>query len=705
MDQEQLLRIFVTESEELLGDLEQGLVALEDGSRDPDIINRVFRAAHTIKGNAGMANVEELVRFSHVMENVLDLVRAEKLAVSSDLITVLLACVDCLRDLVSAVDAGTEVVLTPAHEAVLERLRPFIPAAGASKTAGAGATEQSGPRVFEVDMRFREDIFETGQDPGLLVHELHDIGEVISVAADISKVPPLDALDPCSFHIGWKALVRTEQGRAAVDSVFVFVADENQISISDVTSTHHNGVDIQAADKKIGELLVEAGAVREKDIAAALSQQRRLGDMLVEQGTVKKEVLQKVLSKQETARKARQASSIRVDTDKLDRLVNLVGELVIAVAQVNQKTRDAQATQDAILGSVEALEQISRDLQEQVMTVRMVPVKETFDRFKRAVRDLATELGKYVVLDTSGTETELDKNVIEQLVDPLKHMIRNCVSHGIEMPAERIASGKSDTGRIQLRALQREGNIFIEVSDDGRGIDPDAVLDKARAKGMIPEGKTLTQKEVFDLLFEPGFSTAAQVNEVSGRGVGLDVVKRNIQELRGSVEVESDVGKGTMFRIRLPLTLAIIDGMNVRVGRETVTIPLLSVVELLEPHADVIKTVEGKGEVVDVRGEVLPMLRLGHVFDFGVERYHDRDAKVVVVENEGHKFGMLVDKVVGMEQAVIKPLDRSFMLFGRIEDDYERPEGIAGATILGDGSVGLILDVGGIERMAFGAAS
>jgi two-component system chemotaxis sensor kinase CheA len=433
-----------------------------------------------------------------------------------------------------------------------------------------------------------------------------------------------------------------------------------------------------------------------------LKKQKRIGELLVESGKIEPQTLQKLVKKQESARQLRQKSSIRVDTEKLDRLVNLVGELVICVAQVNKKTRDPYITAEARISAVEALEQNSRELQEQVMSLRMVPVRETFDRFIRPVRDLANEMGKFVVLETSGTETELDKNVIEQLVDPLKHMIRNCVSHGIELPQERIAAGKSDTGRIHLKAMQREGHIIISVMDDGQGIDPDTVLQKARERGLVAEGRVFSPKEIYELLFQPGFSTAKEVNEVSGRGVGLDVVRKNVEALRGTIEVESEYGKGTTFRIKLPLTLAIIDGMNVKVGTETISIPLLSVVELIEPTTEVMKTVEGKGEIVDVRGEILPMIRLSEVFQFHGGRQDKRDAKVVIVENEGRKFGVLVDQVLGMEQAVIRPLDMSFELFKRLEGSYQRTEGIAGATILGDGTVGLIFDVNGIERLAFG---
>jgi two-component system chemotaxis sensor kinase CheA len=715
MDRDKLLQIFVTESDELLADLEQGLVGLESDDADGEVINRVFRAAHTLKGNAGFAGVEAIVHLAHVMEDGLDRVRAGTLAASSELVSALLAAVDALRELVAVVASGAVPAMRSEHQALLHRLtlaveggtHPREPVAAAEAAVSKTASVPES-RVFSVQMKFRPDLFATGQDPALLVLELAELGELISVSVDDSRLPPLEQLEPDQCYLAWEAVLRTTASRSDVESVFLFVAEENEITIQDVSAAHHAGVDITAADKRVGELLIEEGLVRARDVEEAAAAQRRIGDLLIEQGKVAPEAVERVLAKQAAARKVRQSASIRIDTQKLDRVVNLVGELVIAVAQVNRKARDPRVRLEDRVASAEQLDQIGRELQEQVLALRMVPLQETFERFKRAVRDTATELGKYVILETAGAETELDKNVVEQLVDPLKHMVRNCVAHGIEGPAERVACGKSDTGRVYLRAAQREGHIVIEIADDGRGIDPEVVLAKARERGLVPEGKTLSERQVFDLLFLPGFSTAKQVDEISGRGVGLDVVRRNVEQLRGQIEVESVVGRGTTFRIRLPLTLAIIDGMSVRVGESTVTVPLGSVVELIEPSANNLKTIEGEGEVVDVRGDVLPMVRLGEVLALGGTTAHARDrashdAKIVVVENEGRKFGVFVDRVLGMDQAVIKTLDTSFAVFGRLAPGYERPRGIAGATILGDGTVGLILDVNGLERMAFGA--
>jgi two-component system chemotaxis sensor kinase CheA len=325
------------------------------------------------------------------------------------------------------------------------------------------------------------------------------------------------------------------------------------------------------------------------------------------------------------------------------------------------------------------------------MRVRMIPVEGTFNRFQRVVRDLAGEMGKKIRLEMSGTETELDKNVIEQIADPLKHLIRNSADHGLEMPEVRLAAGKSDTGTIWLRAYQQEGRIFIEVADDGAGINRQRVLTKAVERGLVGAGTQLSDSEVFGFMFQPGFSTAEKVTEVSGRGVGLDVVRQNIEALRGSVEVESKPGAGTTFRIKLPLTLAIIDGMTVSVGAEIITMPLLSIVESLRPKPAEVQTVEGRGELINVRGEYLPLVRLYEVFDLPTERTDPTQALVVIIESVGRRFGVLVDDILGEQQAVIKSL----------EQNYQKVEGVAGATILGDGRVSLILDIHGLEKLAF----
>lgn len=535
---------------------------------------------------------------------------------------------------------------TSAHKKLLQSLQVYLPHAstGATVTLPKPAAGPPKSRIYEVDMRLDPKILHRGMDPALLLRDLTELGEVMRITTHLDTLPPFGEMDPVSCYVGWNVVLSTERPRDDIEGVFIFSSEDDRIKITDITEGAGRRASLLPAEMKLGELLVEEGVVRERDVAVSLGAQKRLGEVLVGLGKVTKESLDRVLEKQGAARKTRNATTIRVDTDKLDKLVNLVGEMVIAVAQVTQTARDPAASEASRIASVETLDQISRDLQGQVMSVRMVPIEETFNRFHRATRDLARELGKLVVLEMEGTETELDKIVIEQLADPLKHMVRNALAHGIESPEERKKAGQSDTGRIHLSAAQRQGKVVIEVQDDGRGIDTAAVLKKARSLGVTTDDAKLTDAQIYDFMFRPGFSTAKQVDEISGRGVGLDVVARNVADLRGSIEIESVLGRGTTFRIQLPLTLAIIEGMHVQVGHKTLTIPLLSVVELISARPEGIHTVEGKGELVDVRGEYLPMFRLSSVLDASPPEPCTADSVVVVVENERRKFGIMVDR-------------------------------------------------------------
>lgn len=713
MDQKGLRETFLAEVDELLSDFEDGLVSLETTPDDAECIHRVFRAMHTLKSSAGMFGVEPVVAIAHTAESVLDRVRARKLAMDQTLTTIMLSAVDLFRESLSEFSEGSTAQFRDEHRALVSKLSSYIEAPAAAPAAPEvvlfdSEDEPEKPaeepliadRVYRIRMRFPQDMFETGQDPGLLLLELSRLGKVLEVTVDTSALPTLAALQPTKCYVGWDLVLQTQTPRQSIDEVFIFLEDRSNVTITDVTADGRSIRDL--ADTKIGELLIEEGQLNKLDLQQALGQQKPLGQVLVEMGKVSSDALNKVLKRQQAARQVQRSTTIRVDTDKLDKLVNLVGEMVIAIARVNQTAHEGGAADSVHLGAIEALDQIGRDLQGQVMSVRMVAIEETFSRFKRTVRDTAQELGKLVVLETLGNETELDKNVIEQLADPLKHMVRNAIGHGLETPEERVKAGKSDTGRLRLSAAQRQGHIVIEVSDDGRGIDTARVLEKARQNGIVRRDETLTEPQILKLIFEPGFSTAEQVNEISGRGVGLDVVMRNVKNLRGNIDISSTLGQGTTFTITLPLTLAIIDGMNVRVGAETLSIPLQSVVELFAPRAEQLQTVEGRGELVEVRGEYLPVVRLGEVLEADMTRKLDKDTTVVVVENNQRKFGIIVDRVLGMEQAVVKPLKKTFSVVQSLDDTFEKPEAVAGATILGNGHVALILDVPGIERMAFG---
>ncbi|MCL6471583.1 MAG: chemotaxis protein CheA [Firmicutes bacterium] len=696
MDQSKLLETFITEATELIEDLEIDLVALEDSS-DDDLINRIFRAVHTIKGSAGVVGLTTLSDFTHAVEGVLDFVRNRELEVSSELVSVLLRALDIIKSMVKVADEGGEDVDVREVQFIRDMLGQFLPGGqrqtdGQSKSSGNSSAEDKRSEYFEIYIKLSEDIFDTGTDPLMLLRELQELGEIVELEVDSSRLPDFHAIDIYKLYLNWRLIIKTDEPFSRIENIFIFVQDASEILIEDVSRYFKNGVDTRIADMKLGEILSDKGLVSKTDIDEALSKQPKIGELLVKSGKVSKEEVQEALEKQLKSREVQKATTIRVDTEKLDKLVNLVGELVIAVARVGQQQfcmgNGGKRTGQ---GAMESLERICRDLQEQVMRVRMVPVEGLFSRFHRVVRDLATDEGKIVRLELSGVETELDKNVIEQLSDPLKHLIRNAIDHGIEKPQDRIKLGKAEEAVIKLSAFQQEGNIIIEVSDDGYGIDHTAIVNKAIEKGLINPNDELDEEEAYQLMFLPGFSTAKSVTEVSGRGVGLDVVKQNIADLHGSVTVISTKGKGTTFRIKLPLTLAIIDGMNVKVGKEILTIPLLSIIESVRPKKEAVKTIEGRGEVIDARGEYLPLVRLHRIFNIETDKTDPTEALVVIVESGQRKFGILVDDVLGEQQAVIKSLEKNF----------RQVQGTAGATILGDGTVSLILDIHGLERLAF----
>lgn len=694
MAMDELVKVFLEESEDEIRELEAGLIKLEENHDDDDTINRVFRAAHTIKGSAGLVGFENVSNFTHSIENILDRIRNKDLVITKKLVSTLLSSVDLLKRMISASSEGEEIESSEI-EAAAQTLKRFT---GSSKSGDkvqepAGKGAGSGDKVLSISMKFRPDILSTGQDPIMLIQELKDLGEIIESRAYVDSIPDFYNLIPINCYTAWDITIRTRRSITDINNVFIFVMDENDISVRDISALYKEGIDLTLAEKPIGEILVEKGIVKEADVQEVLKEHKSTGQALVEKGVVAKDIVEKMALAQSQSRKIAKSSTIRVDTDKLDKLVNLVGEMVISVARMSQCASEVnnEGVTRSLQGAIASMERISRDLQEQVMRVRMVPVEGTFNRFRRVVRDLSYEVGKKIEIRMEGTETELDKNVIEQISDPLKHMIRNSIDHGIETPDERRNLGKPEVGTIWLKAFQREGNIFIEISDDGKGIDKKKVLQKAIDKGLAEAGRTYSDKEIFEMLFAPGLSTAEKVSELSGRGVGMDVVKRNIEDLRGSVEIQSEMGRGSTFRVKLPLTLAIIDGMMVKVGSEVLTIPLSVIDKSVRPSRTEIKTVEGRGELVDIRGDYLPLVRLYQLFSLPSQKIDPTEALVVVLHGSRNRFGILVDDVLGQTQAVIKSIDKNF----------KKIEGTSGATILGNGRVSLILDVHSIERMAF----
>ncbi|MDR1397105.1 MAG: chemotaxis protein CheA [Desulfarculales bacterium] len=685
--EDKLLNIFYDESAEIIDTLEKGLVELE-GSDDPEEINAVFRAAHTLKGNAGIVGFSDLVDLTHLMEGLLDKMRAGVFQPDAANVGLLLSGVDALKVLIHGYIAGDppqrpQDLMELMAQRLGEEVPHSFPGDDQKNRTDQSGTEQELSGQFHISLRLSREVLGTGSDPLQLFLELEEMGSFSRVECHIEELPHIEDLAVDGLYLYWDIWMNSQRDQDEISEVFVFLQDRAEVNVEKAEGKTETD---SAAAPDVTEVKAPPGAVPAPPPRADEKNGRPENRPA---GPGGEKPAPPPAPKAPAHPAASSAATIRVETDKLDKLVNLVGELVIGAARVNQIAGMIHSQE--LSSAVESLGHISRDLQEQVMRVRMIAVEGTFSRFQRVVRDLAAELGKKIRLQMSGTETELDKNVIEQIADPLKHLIRNSADHGLETPQERLAAGKPEQGTIWLKAYQQEGKIIIEVADDGAGINREKVMKKAAEKGWVTADSQISDSEVFAFMFQPGFSTADKVSEVSGRGVGLDVVRQNIESLRGSVEVESKHGQGTTFRIKLPLTLAIIDGMTVSVGKEIITIPLLSIVESLRPTTSDLIVVENKGELVSVRGEFLPLVRLYKVFGFETERTDATAALVVIIESIGRRFGMMVDDILGEQQAVIKSL----------EHNYQKVQGITGATILGDGRVSLILDIHGLEKLVF----
>lgn len=651
MDMQRFHATFFEESREGLEAMEAGLLQLEQGDRDADLINSIFRAAHSIKGGAATFGFDAVAGLTHVLETLLDELRAGKRAVTGASIDAMLASVDVLRALLSEAETGHPAD-PQASQAVQARLNAVLAGTDAPAPVAVQAkAPQDEPAGWRIGFTPAPSLFMSGNDPLRIIRELDRLGP-LEVAVRTERLPGFAQLDPLEAYLAWDLGLLAQVPRSAVDDAFAWVEDDCEL-------------DVQAILPEAADDAGDVFAAGEADAPVAA-----------------------VASGAETKAGGHEAaeSSIRVSTDKIDGLINLVGELVITQAMLKQvSSRLDPALAERLFEGLDLLERNTRDLQEAVIGVRMLPVEAVFRRFPRLVRDLSARLGKQVRLRTLGEGTELDKGLIEKIADPLVHLVRNSIDHGLELPDARVAAGKDGTGTITLAASHQGGHIVIEVADDGRGLDRERILAKALERGLSVPDKP-TDAQVWDLIFQPGFSTADAVTDLSGRGVGMDVVRRNIQALGGEVQLESTFGRGTRVVIRLPLTLAILDGMTVAVGDETLILPLSHVIEALQPRAEDIRSMVGDGKVLRVRGEYLPMVSLNEYYRYG--HVKKDDALVVVVEGDGQKLALEVDDLLGQQQVVVKNL----------ENNYRRVDGVSGATILGDGRVALIVDVGGLVR-------
>jgi two-component system chemotaxis sensor kinase CheA len=685
-DADEALDIFITEARELLESLEEGLLALEGDPDDAETINAIFRSAHTLKGSSGLFGLNHLVGFAHVVETLLGHVREGEVRVTPELISVLLPCADHITRYVEGVAEG-RVEPSPAEkaeaDALLARLAPFEPGGTPPQEPAEAAPEAAtaGPVTWSLQLRFGPDCLRNGMDPLSLLRHLRTIGEIARIAVDDSALPEASDLDPETNYLAFTAELHTEAPKSEIEAVFDFVREDSDIRIAPLDhEAFASYIEQMPVRDRLGDVLQESGVVTPGEIDEALRIQRErsksegpvpIGQVLVEQGMAPPAVVEAALSKQRRTADSRSSDTqtIRIDAGRLDRLIDLVGELVIAQAgiSVNDHLSEAQGEVTRLIDEV----------RHSALSLRMVPIGMTLRRFERVVRDVCVDLGKEVHLTITGGDAEMDKALVERISDPLLHLVRNSLDHGIESPEDRVKAGKDPQGQLRLNAYHDAGNIVIEVSDDGRGLDRDRILAKAVDRGLVPAGATLSDHEIDDLIFEPGFSTAEKVSNLSGRGVGMDVVRRNVAALRGSIEVDSIHGQGATIRIRLPLTLAIIDGFLVGVGGSSFIVPLDRVTECVE-----FPTSDRDRDHMNLRGEVLPFIRLHQLF--GLDSDGTRRQSVVVVEQSGQRTGLVVDALLGEFQTVIKPLGPLFTSL----------KCVSGSTILGNGDVALILDVG-----------
>ncbi len=684
IDMAQFHQVFFEESFEGLEVMEQGLMDLEPGTPDSEVINGVFRAAHSIKGGSGTFGFKEIANFTHVMETLLDEMRDNTREVTENNSDILLKSVDCLREMLEAAQNGTPVDQNRVSE-YQQALELELDSASSDSADNCKTVENpqeettSESTGWSISFQPHSQLFQTGNDPLAIIRELSELGQ-LEVNIDTSQVPEFNLMECEDCYFKWNLiLTSSDVGREQIDELFAWVESDCILEIE--------ALGVAAESSKAADLANQSTSDKAETTDSLPIPQRRSSDG---GGTNGDRRVKDRRSKQSSA------SSIRVDTVKIDSLINMVGELVITQSMLgllgetiedNQKITHQEI--EKLCDGLMQLERNTRELQENVMQVRMMPISFTFSRFPRLVRDLSSQLGKKIDLKMSGENTEVDKNIIEKIGDPLVHLVRNSLDHGIEMPDERIASGKSETGTIHLNAFHRGGNIVIEIADDGKGMDKEMLRQKGIEKGLIDSEDILSDKQIFDLIFMAGFSTASEVTDVSGRGVGMDVVRRNILELGGSVEIDSSMGVGSTITIRLPLTLAILDGQTIRVGEEHYIVPITSIVESLQIKSEMVNIVSGQGETLKLRGEYIPIIRLHNVFGLETKDTIIQEGLLVVVESDGQQMGLLIDELLGQQQVVIKSL----------EHNYKRTEGFSGATILGDGRVALILDMPGVMRL------
>ena len=691
------------EAYELLAELEDALIELEQNSDERDLIDRIFRAMHTLKGSGAMFGFDDIAAFTHNIETVYDYIREDKLTVTEDIVSLTLSSCDQIKAMLDASQDQAEADKTTTQK-LTASFKNLLPAEDEPDKITAendndieSEQDASGKEItYRIRFKPHPNLFENGTNPIPLLKEIQEFG-MNKTICHLKDLPYLEEINPEACYASWDIILTTTHDINEIRDVFIFVEDTSDIKIDLIDDSSLEEKDY----KRIGEILFDRGDISLIELETMLDKQKRIGEILVDSGAVPKSEVQSALIEQEHVRGMRKkrkpnddVSSIRVASNKLDSLVDLVGELVTVQARLTQTA--TQKNDPDFVTIAEEVERLIAELRDNAMGIRMLPIGTTFGKFKRMVRDLSTELGKEINFTTEGAETELDKTVIEKLSDPLVHLIRNSIDHGIEQPDVRRCAGKLPQGSIHLSAEHSGANVLISIHDDGAGLDVDNIREKAIEKGLITPDTNLSDKETFELILAPGFSTAENVTSVSGRGVGMDVVTSSIESFGGSVDISSTKGKGTTITLKLPLTLAIIDGLLVTIAEDFFVIPLGAVVECVELTNNDRANAHGR-HIAKVRDELVPYIPLREKFAFDGDQPDIQ--QVVITELNDYHIGFVVDRVVGKHQTVIKNM-------GKLLKDID---GVSGATIMGDGTVALVLDINkliaqaGIDEKALSA--
>lgn len=696
LDLEQFHEAFFEEAFEALDTMESALLKLNIGNPEPELVNTIFRVAHSIKGGSATFGFTEVASFTHTLETLLDELRGGRMQVTRGMSDLLLKSVDVMREMLRSVQHKTPIdpqrvadLQFDLELAILQKNQapaaaPELPDVAPAPTPDAAlptmpATAILGQRRWQIGFRPYPQLLLRGNDPLRLLRELHELGS-LEVEVDISGLPALSEMNTEDCYLAWNLVLTSEVTRDVIAQVFDWAEGDCKLEIVEIKS----GLAERTAPPSAVVVPIGIASAHEAQIEVATT-------ATLEPAAEHGRSQGASPATPSPAQGGSDSGSIRVSTEKIDEIMNTVGEIVITQSMLSQLGSSMEGPlAEQLRSGLAQLERNVRELQEGVMRVRMLPISFVFSRFPRMVRDLSHRLGKEIELKLTGDTTELDKTVLEKIGDPLVHLVRNSIDHGIEKPDIRRAAGKTAAGTVHLDAYHKGGNITVEVRDDGAGLDRDRILAKARERGLVGATEVPDDTAIYDLIFAAGFSTAEKTTDVSGRGVGMDVARRNVQELGGTIEIRTERGKGSCFTITLPLTLAIVDGQSVAVGSETYIVPLTTIIESMQLKPSMVNRIAGQGEVFLFRDGYVPVVRLHQVFGVKPRTHELHEGLLMIVEGEGRRVGLFVDDLLGQQQVVIKSL----------ETNYRRVEGVSGATILGDGSVALILDVPGLIRFA-----